>query len=261
MVSVMSKKIFNKMEDVLGKDFETNSFGKCFIIDYKNCNEVTVIFYKPFSIVKCSMSNLKGGRVSNPMKPTVYGKGYIGAGEHTPTEDVRFYKLWKNMLERTYCLKTRYRRKSYKDVTVCEEWLNFQNFTKWCYSQSFSGCEDQRGNHYELDKDILVKGNKVYSPETCCFVPHEINSLLVLGKSCRGEFVIGVGKGNRKFTAQVSKKGDTTYLGVFNTPEEAFSAYKVAKEANVKLVADQWKSKIEDKVYQSLLNWEITFDD
>ena len=81
------------------------------------------------------MTNLTKGCVSNPMKRTVYGKGYLGVGKYSPSSETRAYKLWKNMLERVYCLNVRYTRMSYKDVEVCEEWHNFQNFAEWCETQ------------------------------------------------------------------------------------------------------------------------------
>ena len=150
------------------------------------------------------------------------------------------------------------------EIEVCEEWLNFQNFAEWCYGQKFFDAKDDKGRSYHLDKDILVKGNRVYSPNTCSFVPAEINSLVVVNKRRRGDTPIGVYyvKRNRKYTTQCCFKGSgLKYLGSYSTPEEAFQVYKEAKKVSIKLVADQWKSKIEDKVYQSLLNWEITFDD
>lgn len=261
MKHIVNKHILNKRDGVLGKEFETNNSGRCFVIDYTGTNNVAVAFYQPFCIVKCSMTNLTKGRVSNPMKRTVYGKGYLGVGKYSPSFNTREYKLWKNMLERVYCLNVRYTRMSYEDVEVCEEWHNFQNFAEWCETQKFLNAKDGKGNKYQLDKDILVKGNRVYSPETCCFVPHEINSLFVFGKSKRGEFAIGVGKENSKYQAYVSKNGETVYLGVFETPKKAFEHYKKVKESHIKEVAEIWEDRIDGKVYKALLAWEIEEND
>lgn len=256
---ITHRRTLNKRDEVLGKEFETNSFGRCFIIDYAGVNKVKVAFYNPFCIVKCSMLNLKRGAVANPMKPTVYGKGYLGVGNYSSNSNVRLYKLWKNMLERVYCLKTRYRRQSYEDTEVCEDWHNFQNFAEWCLTQEHFFSKDSKGRCYQLDKDILLKGNKIYSPETCCFVPHEINSLFVFGKSKRGEFPIGVWFDRRsgKYQADVSKNGETVYLGVFETPKKAFEHYKKVKESHIKEVAEIWEDRTDGKVYKALLTWEI----
>ncbi len=258
---ITDSRTLNKRDEVLGKEFETNSFGKCFIIDYAGVNKVKVAFYNPFCIVECSMLNLKRGAVANPMKPTVYGKGYLGVGNHSSNSNVRLYKLWKNMLERVYSLKTRYRRQSYEDIEVCEDWHNFQNFAEWCLAQEHFFSKDSKGRCYQLDKDILLKGNKIYSPETCCFVPLEINTLLIFGKSRRGDFIVGVGKRNSKYQASIRIERKNIYLGVFETPHKAFKVYKEAKEDHIKCVADKWKNCIDQRVYQALLTWRVAIDD
>lgn len=259
----INKHILNKRDEVLGKEFETNNFGRCFVIDYSGTNNVAVAFYQPFCIVKCSMLNLKRGRVSNPMKQTVYGKGYLGVGKYSPSSETRVYKLWKNMLERVYCSNVRYARMSYEGVEVCEEWCNFQNFAEWCETQKFLNAKDVKGKSYQLDKDILVKGSKVYSPKTCCFVPPEINSLFIKQQNTRGEFPIGVWFDRRsgKYQACVSKNGETVCLGLFETPKKAFEHYKKVKESHIKEVAEIWKDRIDGKVYKALLTWEIEEND
>lgn len=85
-------------DKLLGKEFETKKCGKCFIIDYKNYNNVLVLFYEPFCIVKCSLGSLQKGHVSNPMFPTFLGKGYIGVGKYTSKNCGRIYKLWTGVL-------------------------------------------------------------------------------------------------------------------------------------------------------------------
>ena len=113
-----------------------------------------------------------------------------------------------------------------------------------------------------LDKDILVKGNKVYSPETCCFVPNEINILFTKGNSCRGALPIGVRKRkNGKYLTQITKNSKNIHIGIFNTPEEAFQAYKVAKEDYIKKMADKWRDKISNRAYQALYNYQVEITD
>lgn len=167
------------------------------------------------------------------------------------------------MLCRAYCKKYHKKRPTYENVIVCSEWLNFQNFAEWYYKQPFFNAKDYNGKPYQLDKDILFKGNKVYSPETCCFVPPEINSLLVKGDNIRGKYLIGVrfNKKLSKYQADVRKNGDKVYLGLYNTEIEAFQAYKKAKEAYIKEVSFRWKDKIDEKVYKALLVWEIEEND
>ena len=114
-----------------------------------------------------------------------------------------------------------------------------------------------------LDKDILQKGNKLYSKETCCFVPAEVNLLLTKSDKSRGEWPIGVyfNKPSNKFMARLRINGKMKYLGLFTTPDEAFQAYKLAKEAQIKVVAQQWQHLLDERVFQALMVYEVAIDD
>jgi len=192
-----------------------------------------------------------------------YGKGFIGVGKHRPSTSKRARGLWGDLLKRCFCDKYQKHKPTYKTVEVCEEWLNFQNFAEWCNTQKFFNAKDESGKYYQLDKDLLVRGNKIYSPETCCFVPSQINSLFTYVKSTKGEHPVGVSymKNRGKFEAYFSYKGRRKHLGHFDTSEEAFKAYKKAKEGHIKNMAKIWKDRIDDKVYKALINYEIHIDD
>ena len=258
----MSIKIEKRRDELLGKEFETNRCGKCFIIDYKGHKDILVMFYDPVAIVKCRYDHLQNGFVFNPYFKSVLGVGYLGEGNYNAKKDVFIHSVWSSMLQRGYSSKYSSMKPTYSDITVCKEWLCFQNFAAWCESQKFFGMKDDNGRLYHLDKDILVKGNKVYSPETCCFVPQEINSLLVTSVGSRGDQPIGVSynKLTQKYEAYYNERRKRKYLGLHDTPDEAFQAYKKAKEAYIKEVAKKWKGKIDDKVYEALINWEIGVD-
>ena len=163
------------------------------------------------------------------------------------------------MFFRCYDTKNIKRYPTYQDVSVCEEWHNYQNFAKW-FEENYNP-EVMEGWH--LDKDIIVKGNKIYSPETCCFVPSDINYLITKANSIRGDYPIGVkfNKKRNKFYAILTKYNKPFLVGTYTTAEEAFYAYKEAKEAHIKEVADKWKEQITDKVYKSLINYKIEITD
>lgn len=257
----MSNHIEKRRDQLLGKEFETLC-GRCFIIDYRGAKDVTVMFYEPVYATKCRLSHLKDGNVKNPLIPSVYGRGYYGVGKYS-TNNIEVYKMWNRMLERCYDEKYYATTPTYRDVEVCDEWLNFQNFAAWCYSQKFFNAKDDKGRTYHLDKDILVEGIKLYSPETCCFVPQEINKLMTKSDSSRGEYPIGVcfSKVRGKFEARVNRRCGQKHLGSYEALEEAFQAYKTAKEVYIKEVAERWKGKIDDKVYKALLEWKIEITD
>ena len=108
----------------------------------------------------------------------------------------------------------------------------------------------------------MNKRNKVYSPNDCIFVPQFINKLFIKRDKCRGEFYIGVTKHENKFQAQLAKdNGKPIYLGSYDTPNEAFLAYKIAKEQYIKQIAEKYKSQIPYELYQAMMNYEVEIDD
>ena len=260
----MSKRIDKRRDELLGREFQTNICGKCFVIDYKGRNDVTVMFYEPLNTVKCQMGSLNKGEVRNPLSVVRKDRGFIGVGRYSPSCSKREYALWSTMLGRCYDEVKQKKFPTYKDVIVCEEWLDFQNFATWCNTQEYFNHKDESGRNYELDKDLMVKGNKIYSPDTCCFVPKRINSLMVSCNSRRGDYYIGVSykSRDRKYASELNVgEGKRLYLGYYNTQQEAFSVYKEAKELLIKEVAVTWKGKIDDRVYNALINWKINIHD
>jgi len=173
-------------------------------------------------------------------------------------KDIKEYKLWSGMLERCFCEKYKQKRPTYKDVTCSKEWLSMTNFI-----EDVSQMRGYGLSGWALDKDILQKGNKLYSKDTCCFVPAEVNQILVKSDKSRGEYPVGVSfdKARGKFMAYLRINGKVKFLGRFNTPEEAFFAYKLAKEAQIKAVADKWKYLLDERVFQALLDYEVNIDD
>lgn len=189
------------------------------------------------------------------METVMCGIGYHGSENVDCTS--KSYLKWHDMLVRCYNEKFHERQPQYRECTVCEEWLNYSNFKVW-YDQN-----KIKGMSLDLDKDILFKGNKIYSPETCCFVPHAINTLFLNKKADRGDFPIGVSyeKDKKKFRAYMSFMGKQIKIGTFDTAESAFARYKEYKEDVIKDIAEQYKDEIPYKVYEAMMNWEIEIDD
>ncbi len=189
------------------------------------------------------------------MEPVMCGIGYRGS-ENVDCKSESYLK-WHDMLVRCYNEKFHERQPQYKGCTVCEEWLNYSNFKVWYDQNKIDGML------LDLDKDILFKGNKVYSPETCCFVPHAINTLFLSKKESRGDCPIGVhfDKSKGKYRAEMSFMGEQIKLGTFGTAESAFARYKEYKEDFIQDIAEQHRDEIPDKVYEAMLNWKIEIDD
>ena len=189
------------------------------------------------------------------MEPVMCGIGYRGLEGVDCTSES--YLKWHDMINRCYNAKFHERQPQYKGCMVCEEWLNYCNFKVWYDQHKISGMS------LDLDKDILFKGNKIYSPETCCFVPHAINTLFLNCKKNRGDLPVGVhfDKSKGKYRAEMSFMGEPIKLGWFDTAESAFARYKEYKEDFIKDMAEQYRDEIPNKVYEAMMGWKIEVDD
>lgn len=242
-----------------------NKYGSVMkIVKYNNSEDIWVEFIKNGSLVHTAWWCFREGEVKNPYDKTVYSVGYLGEGKYKTRENglpTPQYEIWSQMICR--CYKEEYHKNkfpTYKDCTVVEEWHNFQNFAAW-YDENFYKIDGER---MTLDKDILDKNNKVYSPETCIFVPQRINGLFVKKDSKRGEFPIGVSfhKASGKFIATCNDSdGNYKYLRLHTTPEEAFRTYKEFKENVIKQIAKKFKEKIPEKLYQAMVNYSVEIYD
>lgn len=195
----------------------------------------------------------------NARKP-IFGVGVFDGDNSCYSEEItESYFCWVGMLRRCYDFKYHKRKPTYTDCDVCYEWIYFSNFNRWFVENHIKG--------YQLDKDILVKGNKVYSPDTCCFVPQEINSLILNDKGKRGngkkELPTGITKSKYSYIVRCNKNGHSIYVGSFKEKGDAFQAYKQVKENHIKQVAQQYfdDGKITEKVYNALMNYHIEITD
>ncbi len=164
------------------------------------------------------------------------------------------YIRWNGMLSR--CYRGSEASKSYIDCNVSDEFKNYTFFYDWCQNQiGFS-------LGFDLDKDLLVKGNKEYHPDKCVFIPREINLFIRVKKQVRGVHPIGVTLNQwGNYVAQISIHGENVYLGHHKTPQEAFQAYKQAKENHIKLLAEKYRDQIDPRAYEALLNYKVEITD
>ena len=237
----------------IGDIFINRQNCKMVVVDYTDSKNVLIEFddnYKYRMVTR--VAHLKRGHVKNPFYPLIFGIGFIGAGTYKEIKNgIRTieYNVWSNMMERCYDQKYHARHPTYEDCTVCNEWHNFQNFAEWYTSQEYYG------KGYHLDKDLLIDGNKVYSPSTCVLAPHEINTLFNTNPKIRGLYPVGVSfeKKFNKFSAKLKKYGKKVHLGYFSCPNEASQVYQKAKKEHVKNIALEWQDRIDEKLFNALM--------
>jgi hypothetical protein len=242
-----------KRENRIGDKFMFQDGRFMEVISLSPNYKVKIKFNDGTIIDSVCYEKFKVGNVKNKNTPFLYKKGYIGFGIYNSANSIFAYQIWRGMFERCYNISDKRIKSSYLDCEVHKDWCNFQNFAEWFNKNHIKG--------FELDKDILFKGNKIYSAETCCFVPRKINNLFVFKKSKRGIYPIGSCMDGNKLKTVVNINGKCKNLGRFEDINEAFYAYKNAKEENIKIIANQFKSQITKQCYNSLMNWKIEITD
>lgn len=235
---------------------------KMVVVAYRSAIDIDVQF-EDGTIVNSRADHFKEGTIKNYNYKLFYDIGYIGYGKYrcsTNHKASKCYNTWTGILERCYDKKYQNKEPTYKGCSICNEWYNFQNFANW-YDKNFYQISNEV---MEIDKDILHKGNKLYSPENCIFVPNDINVLFTNRKLHRGKLPVGVYyvKSRNRYIARVNRNGRQCDLVDYcKTPEEAFIAYKQAKENEIKRVANLYKDKIPKKLYEAMINYSIDIDD
>lgn len=236
-------------------DIFTNYQGcRAIVLSYKDNKDILIEFLDDYVYRRSVQSvTLRSGGFKNLLYPSVLGVGCIGIGKYPSREDgklTRAYNTWMNMLKRCYDQNVKKRLPTYKDCKVCDSWLNFQNFAKWFDNNKY------KMDGYEIDKDLIKKGNKLYSPNTCALIPKNLNLLLLT--PITKTLPAGVSKNGKNFRARYNNiSGDNIHIGTFKTAEEAHQTYVVAKEAHVKEVANEWRGRIDERVYNALMEWTV----
>lgn len=255
-----------KCGNKIGETITTKEGYSITIVEYTNAHNIVVQFNDNVRTKKSTTyTQFKRRNIRYPYHRSVYGVGYRGEGKYSSTnldgKKTKCYETWCNMFKRCYSENYQSKRPTYKDCTVCEEWHNFQNFAKWFEENYYEINNEQM----HLDKDILVKGNKIYSPETCVFVPKTINSLFTKRQNDRGSLPIGVSydRDSNKYLSHcnncITRK--QIKLGKFLQVDDAFLEYKKYKEDHVKEVANLYVGKIPNELYKAMVNYEVSKND
>ena len=248
-------------KDCVGKVYKSSNSGDFKVLKYNDTKEVEIQFLKTGYETTVQLVQVKSGNVKDPYLPSVYGIGVLGTKYPSKINGVQTkeYVLWANMLKRCYNESLHLKRPTYEGCKVSDNFKSYEYFYEWCNNQIGFNNKD-----WHLDKDLLIKGNKVYSENSCVFIPREINLVLTKSEASRGNHLIGVYwcNANKAFKAMVCKgKGRREYLGYFNTEIEAYNAYKTAKESFIKEQANKFKSQIDDRAYNALMNYTVEIID
>ena len=266
-VGGITKEIMKKQKEERINEIKYNKYGtKMQIIKYTTEDNLIVRFNDDIRTDRKITYRDFNENLSSPLDKTICGIGYIGIGKYKPTIDLgnrktrptKEYDAWRSMLRRCYAnLEI---SKSYRDCTVDEKWHNFQNYAKW-YEENFYQFKDEV---MTVDKDILHKGNRIYSEDNCLIVPNCINCMFVKNKDKRGNLPIGVYHHKRGYYRAECSDMDLGYqqdLGEYDNPIDAFNAYKQYKENYIKRKANDFKDLIPKKLYEAMINYKIDITD
>lgn len=261
------RKIEQIKNDRLGEERVNKQGCTMRIVEYYNANNIIVELEGcKHSRVHTTYQNFNNLEVKSPYFPSVYGVGIIG--EKYPVKIngkiTKEYGAWKRMLERCYSEKLKTKRPTYENAICCDEWLYFENFYEWLHKQD-NFDKWYSGEKWGLDKDIIIKGNKIYSPDYCCLVPLNVNNLFTKHDNNRGAFPIGVSKDKDMFRVGCRNPFDdeNLYLGDYSTERHAFQVYKKYKENIIKQVAQEEyaKGNITKKCFDAMMNYEVEITD
>ena len=253
--------------DRTGEEGYNNLGSKMIIKEYRSAKDIDVYFPEYNWVFEHTQySAFKRGNIKCPYEPRYYGKGYLGEGKYKMSENGKHtyeYLIWHSMLMRCYDPKLHERNPTYKGCKVEDYLLNFQNMGEWIEDNYY----EIPGEQMCLDKDILYKGNKVYSRETCIFVPKRINNLFTKKDNGIGDCPIGATprvSGNYQVFCS-NGYGKLINLGTYTTKEEAFQIYKEHKEKVIKEVIDSYEGRIPEPFYSKLktamYNYEVEITD
>ena len=231
------------------------------IVEYNSATEVVVEFQDYYKYrTRTDYGCFKRGGIKNPYYKSLFKVGYLGLASAVSNGEIKqSYSVWHGLISRCYSEWFLKKSPTYKECYVCDEWLCFENFDKW-WNENYYEVEGQKMN---LDKDILFKGNKIYSPQTSVIVPREINTLFLKEEGHRGELPIGVTfqSSTGRYAANCKVGGKLQYLGGYKTIQEAFEVYKEYKENVIKEYANKYKGIIPNNLYEAMMNYEVEISD
>lgn len=216
------------------------------------------------------LSHFNDGNIRSPYEISIHDHGYIGDGKYYNAKYKKFAETHSGMIRR--CHKDEIRSIQYNDVSIYQMWYDFQNFAEWCEYNYY----EIEGEEMWIDKDLICKNSKIYSPVTCCFLPSSINLMFKpnSGGSKKSTLPRGFSYNpemrSKPYRVQCNNFSDQAqvHLGYFSTIEEGFKIYKDYKENKIKRVADDyWFNRGGryipqfKRVYDAMYAYQVEIDD
>lgn len=221
---------------------------KAEIIAYRRADDIDVMFEDGYVAKNKKYCHFESSKINNPCLVTIFSVGSIGNTTTTINgKHKKSYMIWSKMLDRCYNKKHKgYKNYGGRGVTICDEWLCYENFEKW-FDKNYYELKEEK---VQLDKDILIKDNKVYSPDTCIFVPQRINSFFTERRD--RDLPKGVKKHRSKYIAQITTKNEYIYIGTYDTIDEAKENYLQYRSIALKSILEEYENKIPEYVLNKL---------
>lgn len=232
-----------------GTIHSTNSCGDISVLKYNNAHDVVVRFLDTGTESHVAACQIRKGSIYDKLHRTSFGVGFVGFGQFNSINSKLASETWRAMMKRCYDVKYQDEKaRTYADCTVCDDWHNFQNFARW-HKEKYTP-----GLRLELDKDLLIFGNRSYSPDACIFIPQWLNVFTANAGNIRGDFPVGVSKRRSKgdFEAYCNHNGKRIHLGVYADPWTAHSAW-MSKKIEIAMEKKPLMDAIDIRIYPTVL--------
>ena len=199
-------------------------------------------------------------RRRGPGKALICGVGINDVGaptwwiENGKKVNCPIYSCWNRMLERGHSLKFKTKYSAYDGVTVHPDWHRLSKFTEWLNTQPQVNWQE-----LQIDKDLLVKGNKVYGPDTCCFLTNRENSVFRPRNSIKLGSVSKNDRYERKkpWMCRITRCNKHFFIGSFSTKEEAeFVAMRESMPIVIEIANANPHQFIRDAMYRWIDDWK-----
>lgn len=245
----------------VGDKFTSNTGEEYTVTDYVGSSKgVTIKFISTGNSVLCSAKEVKSGSIKNVLQKSVYGVGCFGEGKYKAKVGGKFtpeYQVWIGMMTRVYEPRSHVSHPTYSKASVCNGWLNFQNFATWCQTQQGFNTAEPNGRAHHLDKDVLIPNNLEYGPEACCFITHQVNIALKgrqLDKTTDLPCGVYWHKAANSYVAQIQKESLQYHLGCFPSVDSARQAYRKEKREYIAYLAEKQRHLMCEAAYVALIN-------